>query len=368
MKPLDVVIAAGGTGGHLFPGIALAQKFREKNRNTRITFMATGRPMESEILSRNGFAHQPIAAEGLKGRARSAQFRALTRLPRGFVQAARWMVRRQPDLVMGMGGYVAAPVVMAARFLGIPVAIHEQNRLPGMTNRFLAVWAHRIYVSFPDSARFFPPSKTMLTGNPVRGEISDAGSRVRDEKAPFSVLVCGGSQGAHAINQAVAGSLGLLTPPAAFHVVHQTGTADFEEMRCIYGRQSVSARVAAFFHDMAREYWEADLVICRAGATTIAELSEMGKPAIFIPFPFAADDHQRLNALALVEAGAAELLPQERLTAELLASRLMAYSKHPEKIERMARRALRWGRKNAAERIVTDCYRRFIDFRENSCI
>lgn len=330
--------------------------------------MGTGRPLEREILARHGFTLQTIAAEGFKGRAKSAQFRALARIPAGFAQAVRRMMRPRPHLVIGMGGYVAAPVVMAARFLGVPVAIHEQNRLPGMTNRFLAALAHRIYVSFPDSVQFFLASKTLLTGNPVRREISDAGFRVRDAAEPFRVLVCGGSQGASALNRAAADSLPLLTPPSAFHIVHQTGPADYAEIRRVYEGCPVPGQAAPFFHDMARQYRNADLVICRAGATTIAEITEIGKPALFVPFPFAADDHQRLNALALTDAGAAEMILQERLTPDLLASRLMDYAANPEMMKRMALRASRWGRRNAAECIVSDCYRQFIDAKEKSCI
>jgi len=246
---------------------------------------------------------------------------------------------------------------------GIPVVLHEQNILPGITNRALARFARRIYVSFENTAGRFDTAKVRLTGNPVRPEImqppaaEDRENNGRPEQVPvLNILVAGGSQGAHAINMAIVAALRLIRQKERLKVVHQTGAADEDHVRAAYAAQGVNAVVAAFFDDMDSRYRQADLIICRAGATTVAEITAVGKAALFIPFPFAADDHQRLNAEALAAQGAAEMIEEKHLTAADLAERIDRFANDRTALDRMAYQARKHGRPEAARLIVDDCY------------
>jgi UDP-N-acetylglucosamine--N-acetylmuramyl-(pentapeptide) pyrophosphoryl-undecaprenol N-acetylglucosamine transferase len=361
-RPLRVVIAGGGTGGHLFPGIAVAEEIRARDPRNRVLFISRGNAFERSALARAGFSLEPIAVEGLKGRGLWNQARALCRLPWGAVQSARRLREFRPDLVIGLGSYSAGPVVLAAWLLRIPIALCEQNTLPGITNRCLARLADRIFISFERTGGGFDPAKTRWTGNPLRREIVDAASGKpatgpSDPHRPFTVLVLGGSQGAHRINTAVAEALDHLTDRCRFFFIHQTGPADEAMAAAAYARSGAAARVQAFFTDMAAQYRQADLVVCRAGATTVAEITALGKAVVFVPFPFAADDHQRLNARRLVDAGAAEMIDEQELTAERLSARIAFYASHPEVLADMAEQAARLGKPNAAHHIVDECYR-----------
>lgn len=352
-----LVIAGGVTGGHLFPGVAIAQEFVRRDSRNAVLFVSAGRPMERSILSKAGFELRAIDVQGVKGRGRFNQLAALFKLP-GAVWASSSILKQfRADLVLGVGSFAAGPVVLAARLGGIPCVLQEQNILPGITNRILSRWAGRIYVSFPESKDYFDPEKTLLTGNPVRRQILEAARKQqKDSAGVFTALVLGGSQGAHAVNLAVVEALEFLKGvPMRF--IHQTGAADYEDTRRTYENQGVSNRIQAFFDDMGALYRQADLVICRAGATTVAELAVMGKPAIFVPFPHAADDHQTLNARSLVRAGAAEMIPERDLTGNMLAERIRYYYENPEILSEMAAKAGQFGKPDAAAVIVADCLR-----------
>jgi UDP-N-acetylglucosamine--N-acetylmuramyl-(pentapeptide) pyrophosphoryl-undecaprenol N-acetylglucosamine transferase len=359
-RAIRVVVAGGGTGGHLFPGIAVAEEVMARNPDSRILFVGTGRKFETSVLKANGYRHATIKIQGLKGRGLWNQFRTLLQLPLSLVASARILNDFEPDFVMGVGGYSAGPVVVAARFAGIRTAIQEQNVLPGITNRMLSRFADRLYLSFEETRGLAATPKAVVTGNPVRREfLSMAASTDRSppsQVARFTVLVAGGSQGAHAINMAMLDTVALLGQPGRFSFIHQTGTADENQVRTAYARARIDHTVKAFFSDMARQYQKADLVICRAGATSVAELTVLGKPVIFVPYPFAADDHQRLNAESLVKAGAAEMITQEKLNGPLLAERIGYYAKTPGRLSEMALRAGKLGRPNAARDIVDDMY------------
>jgi UDP-N-acetylglucosamine--N-acetylmuramyl-(pentapeptide) pyrophosphoryl-undecaprenol N-acetylglucosamine transferase len=360
-RPLNIVIAGGGTGGHLFPGIAIAREFISRNPESRVLFVSTGRTLELDILARAGFPHRRIRAEGIKGRGLFAKMRALAKIP-GSIWGALGVIREfTPDLVVGVGGYSSGPVVAAARLCGVRCVLQEQNILPGITNRILSRWVDRIYVSFEDTRFKETRAAVILTGNPVRKEILEAaadtgGSRGGEKKRPFSLLVLGGSQGAHGINQVMADAAKHLGDVGPFHVVHQTGLQDEERIRTTYGEQGISAEVRAFYDDMPEQYRNADLIVCRAGATTVAEISAVGKPAIFIPFPHAADNHQELNARTLVAAGAAEIILEKELDGAFLADRIRWLAGHPEALKEIEGPARRMGRPNAAADIVDDCY------------
>ena len=352
-----LVIAGGVTGGHLFPGVAIAQEFVRTDSRNAVLFVSAGRPMERSILSKAGFELRAIDVQGVKGRGRFNQLVAMFKLP-GAVRASSKILKQfRADLVLGVGSFAAGPVVLAARLGGIPCVLQEQNILPGITNRILSRWVGRIYVSFPESMEYFDPEKTLLTGNPVRRQILEAARKQqKDAAGVFTALVLGGSQGAHAVNLAVVKALEFLKGvPMRF--IHQTGAADYEDTRRAYENQGVSNRVQAFFDDMGALYRQADLVICRAGATTVAELAVMGKPAIFVPFPHAADDHQTLNARSLVRAGAAEMIPERDLTGNMLAERMRYYYENPEILAEMAAKAGQFGKPDAAAVIVADCLR-----------
>lgn len=362
-QALRVVIAGGGTGGHLFPGIALARAFLARNPATNVLFMGTGNAFERRALAGTPFSLTAVMASGLKGRGLWGGLGSLIKLPVGTLGAMFSLHRFQADLVVGVGGYASGPVVMAAYIMGIPIVIQEQNRLPGLANRVLGRLAARIHVSFEDTPPVFSPAKVLVSGNPVRPEMilpekeaSTEATAANTDKQPLTVLVCGGSQGAHALNRAVMDALTHLRD-ASIRWIHQTGSADAAAVAAAYEVQGVSGRVAAFYADMARQYREADLVVCRAGATTIAELTAMGKPAVLVPYPFAADQHQLMNAESMAAAGAAEVISQEELDGERLAQRLAYYAGHREVLADMAARARQLGRPGAADAIVGDCYR-----------
>jgi UDP-N-acetylglucosamine--N-acetylmuramyl-(pentapeptide) pyrophosphoryl-undecaprenol N-acetylglucosamine transferase len=355
---MKILIAGGGTGGHLFPGIAIAEAFMEKDQKNEVLFVGTGRPFEVSVLSQRGFRHKSVTAEGLKGRGLWNQLAALSKIPRGIIESIGILREFKPNLVLGVGGYSAGPVVMAAWVLRLKVALQEQNILPGITNRTLSRFADRIYVSFENTK--FPPrylNKMLVTGNPVRKDIRNWEAENRKPDSPFTVLIIGGSQGAHSINMAVAEALRHIKQKDKFFFVHQTGEQDIIAVKDAYKDQGISCTVQPFFNDMATLYRNADLMICRAGATTIAEITAIGKAVIFIPYPYAADNHQVFNAKTLADAGAAEMILQKELDGELLARRITYYAENPEELKKMAYRAKAFGKPDAAEAIVEDFYR-----------
>ena len=363
-SPLRIVIAGGGTGGHLFPGIAMAQEFTARHPNTKLLFVGTGKPFETTALSEAGFAHKRITSEGIKGRGIFNQTKSILKIPKGILESVMILKQFGPDLVIGVGGYSAGPLVAGAWLLGIKIVLHEQNILPGITNRILSRLADRIYVSFDDIPTGFNPKKVLYTGNPVRREILQFETIQKVEKIddslqprPFTILILGGSQGAHSINMAVLDAINKIDEKDKFFFIHQTGINDETRVKTAYELYGVSCRVQAFFNDMARQYQNADLVICRAGATTVAEIKAIGKGAIFIPFPFAADNHQVLNASSLENAGAAEMILEKDLNGKALAERINFYASSPNTLRQMASRTKDLSRPDAAAVIVDDCYK-----------
>jgi len=362
-RSLKIVIAGGGTGGHLFPGIAIAQEFEARNAASRIIFISTGNPLERSVLSKTGYRLQTITAAGIKGLGLWNQIRSGLKIPKGILEANRILKKFSPDLTIGLGSYSAGPVVFAAWLRRIPIVVHEQNILPGITNRILSRFANRIYISFKNTRSHMDPQKVNWTGNPVRQDILDSAARIIDPKTdksgtkPFTVLIIGGSQGAHRINMAVIEALDHLRDLEQLHFVHQTGQADEQPVREAYRRSKVDGTVQAFFNNMAGQYSRADLIICRSGATTVAEITALGKAAIFIPFPFAADNHQVLNAGSLSDVGAAEILTEKNLSGKILSEKIAYFAAHPAELENMSAKALQFGKPDAARNIVNDCYR-----------
>ncbi|NTV13996.1 MAG: undecaprenyldiphospho-muramoylpentapeptide beta-N-acetylglucosaminyltransferase [Desulfobulbaceae bacterium] len=326
-KEIRLVITGGGTGGHLFPGVAVAEAILATRPGSEVLFIGTDRQVDSRVLGNRPFASTAIKCQGLKGQSIIRRLSALGQLPLAVWQSRRLLKKFRPDLVLGVGGYVTGPVVAAAWLAGIPTCIHEQNSVPGLANRWLGKIVKRIFISLPGSEKYFPTGRTRLTGNPVRAEILAAGqvARSAQESGGFTLLVLGGSQGAHRLNQLVLE--GLISHkaalPANFLVIHQTGRQDEALVREGYQAHGINARVSAFFDDMAGLYSQADLLVSRAGATSLAELCVMGRPAILLPYPHAADNHQEFNARQVVEKGGALLFNEAELTAARLGDEIV---------------------------------------------
>ncbi|MGE0546539.1 MAG: undecaprenyldiphospho-muramoylpentapeptide beta-N-acetylglucosaminyltransferase [Kofleriaceae bacterium] len=351
---MRLLIAGGGTGGHLFPGVAIAEELRAREPDAAIRFVGTQRGIEARVLPELGWDLDLIEVSGLKTVGMLGMVRGLLRLPRALWQARALVKRFAPDAVIGVGGYASGPVVLMARLRGIPTAICEQNSIPGLTNKILGKLAKAVFISFDQTRRFFAPAKVTLSGNPIRrdlvAKLLAATPHATDHT--IHVLVCGGSQGAVAVNQLAADALATLSREAAVSIVHQTGERDLESTTKRYRDAGVTADCRAFIKDMATAYQRADVIVGRAGATTVAELAIAGKPAVLIPYPFAADNHQELNAKEMAEHGAALMLRQAGLTADQLANELRPLVLEPETRARMADAMKALARPDAAGVVV----------------
>ena len=333
---MKVLIAAGGTGGHIYPGIAVAQEIRRRNANSQVRFVGTARGLETRLVPQAGFELSLIDSAGLKNVSVVARLKGLAILPKSFVSARRVIREFGPDVVVGAGGYVSGPVVLMASLLGRPTLVMESNALPGWTNRVLARFVDRAGVSFEQALPYFR-GKAVVTGNPVRREFFEIPLKQR-ESGRLSLLVFGGSQGARAINEAMVAALPQLKElPVVLSIKHQTGAADFEKVNAAYAAAgwNEQAQVHTYIDNMMDDFAAADLVICRAGATTTAELIAAGKASIMIPFPYAADDHQRKNAEALQAAGAARMIVQQELSGERLVNEIERLARDTQQIDRM---------------------------------
>ncbi|MFH1079256.1 MAG: undecaprenyldiphospho-muramoylpentapeptide beta-N-acetylglucosaminyltransferase [Pseudomonadota bacterium] len=351
-----MIIAGGGTGGHLFPGIAIAEEFLRRNRNDRILFVGTNKGIEKRVLENIGFSLQTIDVEGIKGKGWMKSLVAILRIPISLIQSFRIIQGFSPELVIGVGGYASGPVVFAACLLGIRTAIAEQNALPGLTNRILGKMVDRVFVSFAQTGRWFHARKVKVSGNPIRQGFAAEIKRPKEQNHPFTLLVFGGSQGAHAINRAMLEALdNLKSLRDRMRILHQTGSKDRDMVANTYQAKGATAEVLPFIMDMAEAYHAADLLVCRAGATSIAEITATGKAAILIPFPFAVNDHQTKNAEVLVQAGAAEMIPEKELTGAKLAASIMQYYENPRRLRDMETRSAGLGNVRAAADIVDAC-------------
>lgn len=352
-----VLIAGGGTGGHLFPGIAVAEELRA--RGCEVIFVGTARGIEVRACPREGWPLALIDVGGLRGGGVAGALKGLLRVPRSVWQSRKLLKTHAPKLVIGVGGYASGPVCLAAWMRGVPVVVLEQNSVPGFTNKLVGRFARRVFLTFDESRGFFPKKRAVVAGNPVRKRLVEAnrGGAIERPARPFTLFVFGGSQGARGINNAmIAAAPGLAALGDTLRVVHQTGEAMAAEVQAAYQAAGVTAEVHAFIHDMAAEYRRAHLVVSRAGATTLAELALAGKAAILVPFPFATDDHQTKNAQSLVQAGAALLVPERELTTERLLADLGALMAEPTRLAQMEDRARTLARPDAAREIVDACF------------
>jgi UDP-N-acetylglucosamine--N-acetylmuramyl-(pentapeptide) pyrophosphoryl-undecaprenol N-acetylglucosamine transferase len=356
---LNIVVAGGGTGGHLFPGIAIAEEFLERDAATKVLFIGTERGLERRVLAAVGHELRTIDIEGIKARGFRRALGAIAKIPRSMLQSGEILRVFRPDLVIGVGGYASGPVVAAAKWMGIPTAIAEQNALPGLTNRILGRVADRIFLTFTETRRWFADKKVIISGNPVRSGFK--GCAGRKVKGAFTVLVFGGSQGARSINKAMAEAAPFLKEIRdGLKIIHQagqtgTGPAANEWIEEAYRAAGIDGEVLPFIYDMGSAYAGADLLVCRAGATSIAEITACGKAAILIPFPYAANDHQTKNARVLADRGAAELVCEKELTGAHLAERIIGLYRAPGRIASMEANSAALGNLKAAAVIVDAC-------------
>lgn len=350
---MRVILAGGGTGGHLFPGLAVAREFQRRDRMTEILFVGTQQGIEARILPREGFALATIPVRGLKGRGIRGMLEALYGVPASLLRSFDIIRKFRPDFIIGLGGYASGPLLLAGKLNGIRSAIMEQNLRPGFTNKILARLVDRVFTSYRESVEYFPGGKLLETGNPIRWRQLPEVERSKK----FTLLIFGGSAGAHRINLAVIDAIKKLTDLGpTLRIIHQTGQVDFSAVKEAYAALPFEADVTPFIDKMDEAYARADLVLCRAGATTVAELTAFGRAAILVPYPHAIYDHQTWNARALADRGAAEIILDGALSGESLAARIRSYLSEPERIQEMASAARALGRPEAAARIVDECY------------
>ena len=372
---MKILFAGGGTGGHLFSGVAVAEAFLAKgpegagSKEKDLLFVGTSYGLENELIPKLGHRLELIPVSQLKGKGFLPRLKALLQLPYSFFKSLKLLIREKPDLVMGIGGYASGPVTLTAYFLGIKTTIIEQNSHPGITNRILGKFVDLVFIAFEKARVFFPPSRTVLTGNPVRRGFLDHGrggpawppandGRPHRGAPTFTLLVLGGSQGARSINQAVTEAAALFAEEKdskLLRLIHQTGKADSAWVREAYEKAKTPAEVFDFIQDMKAYYARADLVVSRAGAGTITELENMGKAAILVPYPYAADDHQRTNAEELLQAGAARMILNSELSGARLFQEIRDLRKDPAVLLRMEAEARRLAKPRAAEEILNLC-------------
>ena len=409
--PLKFIIAGGKTGGHLFPGIAIAQALTRWEPESQVLFVGTGEPFETDTVTRYGFNHRRIDSSGIKGKGILEKIKAVGQIPLSILQAIGILWQFKPDMVVGVGGYASGPVLLAARLFGTKTAIQEQNSMAGITNRILSRWVHTVFTSYPKTKGLTQAKEVILTGNPIRKETTNTGKEETskdetslqkklisfEQKKELHILVTGGSQGAKSINSAVMAAVEQLTSNGIkedhndtnvehgpdfdsqidnqskkdgynemeIHLIHQTGTLDEERILNHYDRLRNDGRVPpnlhltaqAFFNTMPDLMGKADFIICRAGAGTLSELTAMGRPALLVPYPFAADDHQTFNAKALVDQGAAWMIADHDLTGEAIMKKIKYAATHPEAMKKMAAASKAMGMPHADETIAKICIR-----------
>jgi UDP-N-acetylglucosamine--N-acetylmuramyl-(pentapeptide) pyrophosphoryl-undecaprenol N-acetylglucosamine transferase len=355
---LKVIIAGGGTGGHLFPGLALAEEFKRRDAGTEVTFVGTEHGIEARIIPREGYPIKFLRAEGFVGRSLLKKIRTAVKTALSFLDAGRILSSVKPDIVIGVGGYASGAIVLLAGIRSISTMIHEQNSVPGLTNRLLGRIVKRTCVTYHESLPFFPMGRTFLTGNPIRarilqGERETACRLFSLDKSAFTVFVFGGSAGARSINRAMVEALNhLIDLKEKIQFLHQTGEKDYESVREAYRKAGFRGTVAPFIYQMAEAYAASDMVISRAGATTLAEITALGKPAILIPYPFAAGRHQELNAVKLKEMGAAFMFTDDELKGEKLAGNIRELFGNDSMRAEMKKASKGLGRPDACGRIV----------------
>lgn len=355
---MKVLIAGGGTGGHLFPGLALAEEFRKRDNNTEIVFVGTEHGIEARVIPREGYTLKFVRAEGIVGKSFIRKLKSIAKVFLSVWDSYRILNSVMPDMVIGVGGYASGAVVLVAHLKSIPTMIHEQNSVPGMANRILSRFVGQVCITYQESLPVFPPGKTFLTGNPVRAKIlrgeREAAQRLFSlDKEMFTVFVFGGSSGATSINRTMVDALNYLGEyREKIQFLHQTGEKDYESVREAYRKSGFKGMVAPFIYQMAEAYAAAEIVISRAGATTLAELTALGKPSLLIPYPHSAGRHQEFNAIKLREMGAAFVVFDNEISGEVLAKHILEMFGSESVRKEMQRASMGLGRPEACVRIV----------------
>jgi UDP-N-acetylglucosamine--N-acetylmuramyl-(pentapeptide) pyrophosphoryl-undecaprenol N-acetylglucosamine transferase len=355
---MRIIIAGGGTGGHIFPGLAVAEELRNRDASAEVIFAGTEQGIEARVVPREGYQIKFLRAEGLVGGSFKKKVRAIVKIFLSIRDSYRIITAVRPDIVIGVGGYASGVITAVAYLMSVPTMILEQNAVPGLTNKILGKIADSICITYQESLSFFPRAKTFLTGNPVRMNVlrgnSESAYRLFSlEKGLFTVFAFGGSAGAKNINRALVDALQHLRDlKEAVQFLHQTGLKDYEAVRDAYRKEGFKGTITPFIYQMGEAYALADMVISRAGATTLAELTALGKPALLIPYPHAAGDHQEINARKLLEIGAARMIPDRELTGEAVARAIRELYTNGSLRAEMQRSGMAVGRPEACARVV----------------
>ncbi|MBU4484911.1 undecaprenyldiphospho-muramoylpentapeptide beta-N-acetylglucosaminyltransferase [bacterium] len=353
---VKVVIAGGGTGGHFFPGLAVAQTWKERDRDAQVVFVGTSKGIEARYVPKTQFDLELMDAPALKGKGLLGVAKGLFKMPFALLEALNLLKKIGPDLILGVGGYASGPIALVSWLSGIPVFVMEQNAHPGMANRVLGKFAKKVFITFPESEAYFPKKKVVLSGNPVRAVMKGV-RELRIDKDKYVILCFGGSQGALTINGGVVESLKYLDEiKNKLHFIHQIGrNQNLEDVKRAYSEAGISAEVLEFIDNMEEKYSAASLVISRAGATTLSELTMTGRPAILIPFLHATDDHQTKNAKWIAAQGGAIVINEKDLTGELLARQIKTLFSDETSLKQMATTMKKMSTPQAADLIIDEC-------------
>lgn len=350
---MRLLIAGGGTGGHLFPALAIARAFKSEHRDGSVLFVGVKQGIESRIIPQTEFPIKFIQARGILGKGLFNKLKAVGDIPRGLYQSVGIIKDFRPDVVLGVGGYASGPTLAAAKLLGINTAIQEQNSVMGITNKLLSRFVDKIFISWENTTPVTDPEKTLLMGNPVREELLTSLPDISTDK--FRLLIFGGSLGARSINQAMIAGVDTLKPYAdRLAIRHQTGKGSAEEVRKAYLGANIEAEVLEFIDDIGPYYKWADLTVCRSGAGALAELMALAKPAILVPYPYAIKDHQLHNARSIQEHGAAIITLDSELSSGILAHKIIELLDAPYKLQTMSENARKLGRPQAARAIARE--------------
>lgn len=355
---MRVIIAGGGTGGHLFPGLAVAEEFKNRDDSTEVIFVGTEYGIEARVVPREGYPIKFLKAEGLVGVSTVKKVKAIVTTFFSIADSYKIIKTVRPDIVIGVGGYASGAAMLTAYLMSIPTMILEQNSIPGLTNKILGRFVRAVCITYQESISFFPKAKTFLTGNPVRmqilkGNIESAYRLFSLERGLFTIFIFGGSSGAKSINMAIVNALNnMYDLKDKIQFLHQTGIRDYENIRESYRKTGFKGTITPFIYQMGEAYAVADIVVSRAGATTLAELTALGKPAILIPYPYAAGQHQELNARKLLEMGAAKMIRDSELKGEYLARNIRGLYTNETMRAEMQRNSRAVGRPEACSKVV----------------
>lgn len=355
---MRVIIAGGGTGGHLFPGLAVAEEFKKRDDSTEVIFVGTEYGIEARVVPREGYPIKFLKAEGLVGVSAVKKIKAIVMTFFSIIDSYKIIKTLNPDIVIGVGGYASGAAMLTAYLMSIPTMILEQNSIPGLTNKILGRFVRAVCITYQESISFFPKAKTFFTGNPVRmqilkGSIESAYRLFSLERDLFTIFIFGGSSGAKSINMAIINALNnMYDLKDKIQFLHQTGIRDYENIREAYRKLGFKGTITPFIYQMGEAYAVADIVVSRAGATTLAELTALGKPAILIPYPYAAGQHQELNTRKLLEMGAAKMIRDRELRGESLAHNIRELYTNETMRAEMQRNSKAVGRPEACSKVV----------------